>query len=109
MSFSLKNAKATYQRLVNKVFKPLIRKNMEVYVDDMIVKSKDDTRLLAGLRDTFAILQNYGMKLNPKMCVFGVKSWRFLVFMINNHGIEANPDKLHVVLDLKPPQTVKEA
>lgn len=95
--------KATYQRLVNEVFEPLIQKNREVCLDDMIVKSKVDAGHSAGLRETFTIHRNYGMKLNPKKCVFGVKSGTFLVFMINSRGIETNPDKLHVVLDIKPP------
>ena len=73
MPFGLKNAGATYQRLVNKVFKPLIGKTMEVYVDDMITKSKIPKEHGRHLEETFGLLRKYKMKLNPKKCAFGVE------------------------------------
>jgi len=72
MPFGLKNAGATYQRLVNKLFKLLIGKIMEVYVDNMIVKSKTGGDHGHDLRKTFDILRAFAMKLNPKKCIFGV-------------------------------------
>ena len=72
MSFGLKNAGATYQRLVNKIFKPLIGHTMEVYVDDMITKSKEPRDHVKHLKETFELLRKYEMKLNPEKCAFRV-------------------------------------
>jgi len=74
----------------------------------MIVKSKTDEEHDPDLRKTFDILQTFNMKLNPEKCVFGVRSGKFLGFMISSHGIEANLDKVQVVLNMKPPRNVKE-
>ena len=82
MPFELKNARATYQRLVNKMFNRQIGRNMEVYVDDILVKSKEELAHLDDLRETFATLKQYQMKLNPSKCVFGVASSKFLGFMV---------------------------
>jgi len=92
MPFGLKNIGTIYQRLVNKLFKPLIGRTIEVYEDDMIVKNLLDTKHGQHLRKTFDILRTFGMKLNPKKCVFGVQSGKFLGFIISSCGIEANPD-----------------
>jgi len=81
---------------------------MEVYMDDMIVKSKQDVEHSRDLQRTFEILRIYNMKLNIKKCVFGVRLGKFLGFMISNLGIEANPDNVKAVLDMKPPQNIKE-
>ena len=83
MPFRLKNAGATYQRLVNKIFNKQIGKNMEVYMDDMLVKSKEELAHLDDLRETFTTLKQYQMKLNPSKCVFGVVSGKFLGFMVS--------------------------
>ena len=83
MSFGLKNARATYQRLVNKMFNKQIGKNMEVYVDDMLVKNKEELAHLDDLRETFTTLKRYQMKLNPSKCVFGVALGKFLGFMVS--------------------------
>ena len=83
MPFGLKNAGDTYQRLVNKIFNKQIGRNMEVYVDDMLVKSKEELTHLDNLRETFATLKQYQMKLNPGKCVFGVVSGKFLGFMVS--------------------------
>ena len=69
MPFGLKNAGATYQRLVNRMFSHQIGRNVEVYVDDMLVKSKDEANHLDDLKETFSTLRNYNMKLNPAKCV----------------------------------------
>ena len=82
MPFELKNARATYQKLVNKMFNRQIGRNMEVYVDDILVKSKEELAHLDDLRETFATLKQYQMKLNPSKCVFGVASSKFLGFMV---------------------------
>ena len=83
MPFELKNAEATYQRLVNKMFNRQISRNIEVYVDDILVKSKEELAHLDDLRETFATLKQYQMKLNPSKCVFGVASSKFLGFMVS--------------------------
>ena len=83
MPFELKNAGATYQRLVNKMFSKQIGKNMEVYVDDMLVKSREELAHLDDLKETFTTLKQYQVKLNPANCVFGVASGKFLDFMVS--------------------------
>ena len=83
MPFGLKNAGATYQRLVNKMFNKQIGRNMEVYVDDMLVKSKEELAHLDDLRETFATLKQYQMKLDPSKCVFSVALGKFLGFMVS--------------------------
>lgn len=108
MPFGLINVGATYQRLVNKMFKKQIGKTMEVYMDDMLVKSKRAEDHIADLAEMFHILRKYKMKLNPQKCVFGVESGKFLGFMVNHRGIEANPAKIKALLDMKSPTSVKQ-
>ena len=94
MPFELKNARATYQMLVNKMFNTQIERNMEVYVDDTLVKSKEELAHLDDLRETFTTLRQYQMKLNPSKCAFGVASGKFLGFIVSQRGIEANHEKV---------------
>ena len=108
MPFRLKNARATYQRLVNMMFKEPIGKMMEVYVDDMLIKSKVASDHIAHLTDMFKMLKKYRMKPNPLKCAFGVASRKFLGFMINQWGIEANLDKIQALLDMPSPSKTKE-
>jgi len=82
MPFRLKNAGATYQRLVNRIFSRQIRKNMEVYVDNMLVKSREENTHLDNLKETFMTFRQYQMRLNPGKCAFGVSSRKFLGFMV---------------------------
>lgn len=93
MPFGLENAGATYQRLVNKVFEDLIGRNMEVYVDDMVIKSRTVTQAQGDLRETLEQLRRVNMKLNPAKCTFGVGSGKFLGFLVSRRGITANPKK----------------
>ena len=97
--FGLKNNGATYQRLVTKMFKPLLGKTMEVYIDDMLVKSKWCPDHVTHLQEAFDLLRAYGIKLNPSKCAFGVSAGRFLGFMVTQRGIEANPAQLKAILD----------
>ena len=83
MPFELKNAGATYQRLVNKVFADKIGRSMEVYIDDMLVKSPTIEQHIEDLADTFTSLRLYNMRLNPKKCTFGVEAGKFLGFMVS--------------------------
>ena len=82
MSFGLKNVGATYQRLVTKMFRPLLGKTIEVYIHDMLVKSKVRSDHAEHLQGAFELLRAYGMKLNPSKCAFGVSVGRFLGFMV---------------------------
>ena len=82
MPFGLKNVGATYQRLVNKMFSKQIGRNMEVYVDNMLIKSKEKSTHPDNLQETFTTLKQYQMKLNPSKCTFGVASGKFLGFMV---------------------------
>ena len=90
------------------MFNKQIGRNMEVYVDDMLVKSKEELAHLDDLRETFATLKQYQMKLNPGKCVFGVVSGKFLGFMVSQRGIEANPEKVQAILNMASPKIVKE-
>ena len=76
---------------------------MEVYINDMLVKSVKAKLHVDNLDESFQVLKDYKMKLNPTKCTFGVSTWKFLGFIVNRHGIEANPDKIKVVLDMRPP------
>ena len=98
MPFGLKNAGATYQRLVTKIFRPLMGNTMEVYIDDMLVKSKESPDHTKHLQETFELLYTYGMKLNPLKCAFGVSSGKFLCFMVTQRGIEANLIQLRAIM-----------
>ncbi|KAL0451531.1 UNVERIFIED_CONTAM: hypothetical protein Slati_1131200 [Sesamum latifolium] len=81
---------------------------MEVYVDDMLVKSKEAHHHVEDLEETFAVIRKYRLKLNPGKCTFGVSGGRFLGFMVTQRGIEANPDKIKAILDMGPPININE-
>ena len=108
MPFGLKNAGVTYQRLMNKMFARQIGRNVQVYVDDMLVKSRREEDHLADLKETFDTLRSFNMKLNPEKCAFGVTAGKFLGFMVSQRGIEANPDKIRAIIEMTPPRNVKE-
>ena len=108
MSFGFKNVGATNKRLVDHMFRPQIRRNVEMYVDDMLVKSTRETQHLDNLQETFDILRWYKMKLNPSKCAFGVALRKFLGFMVSKRGIEANSDKIQEILNMEPPKNIKD-
>ena len=108
MPFGLKNAGATYQSLVNRMFEKQIGTTVEVYIDDMLVKSLTTKLHIAHLSEAFQILRKYNMKLNPTKCAFGVSAGKFLGFIVNNRGIKANPDKIKAVLEMPSPSGIKE-
>ncbi|XP_059436758.1 uncharacterized protein LOC132169816 [Corylus avellana] len=108
MPFGLKNAGATYQRLVNKMFRDQIGRNMKVYVDNMLVKSVLSRGHVLDLQETFATLKKYEMKLNPSKCAFGVSLGKFLGYMVSSRGIEANSEKIQAVLDMQSPKNLKQ-
>ena len=80
---------------------------MEVYIDDMLVKSVKSELCVAHLAESFQVLKDYNMKLNLTKCAFRVSARKFLGFIVNCRGIEANPDKIKVVLDMQPPSNTK--
>lgn len=108
MPFGLKNVGATYQRLVNTIFKNQIGRNMEVYVDDMLVKSLKTDLHFRDLEETFNTLRKFKMRLNLTKCAFGVSIGNFLAFMVSQRGIEANPEKVEAILKMEPPRNTKE-
>jgi hypothetical protein len=108
MSFGLKNACATYQRAIQACFKRQLNKNVEAYADDVVVKTRDSSTLIDNLEDTFASLHEYRWKLNPNKCVFGVPSGKLLSFIINQRGIEANPEKISAITSMKAPTSIKD-
>ena len=108
MSFGLKNAGATYQRLMNKMFTHQIGRNVQVYVDDMLVKSLCENDHLDDLQETFDTVRSYNMKLNLSKCVFGVTAGKFLGFMVSQKGIKVNLEKVRALVELGPPRMVKE-
>jgi hypothetical protein len=108
MPFGLKNAGATYQRLMDRVFSEQIGRNVEVYIDDMVVKTTEEGEHDQDRGDILASVRKYNMRLNPAKCSFGVQSGKFLGFMLTNRAIEANPDKCQAIIDMRSPTTVKE-
>ena len=90
------------------MFRQQIGRNVEVYVDDMLVKSLDEKKHLDDLQETFDTFRRYNMKLNPSKCAFGVSSGKFLGFMVSYRGIEANPNKIQAILNMESPKNVKE-
>ncbi|KAL2505888.1 Ribonuclease H [Abeliophyllum distichum] len=105
--FGLKNAGATYQQLVNRMFIGQIGNNMEVYVDNMLVKSVNVEDHIGHLRGMFGVLRKYRMKLNPLKCAFGVASEKFLGYMVNQREIEANPEKIQALIEMRSPSSPK--
>ena len=92
MPFGLKNAGSTYQRMMTRMFEPQLGKNIEVYIDDMVVKSKVVSEHMGDLRNIFEILRRYKLHLNASKCSFGVRLGKFLDYMVTHHGIKVNPD-----------------
>ena len=108
MPFGPKNAGATYQRLVNRMFAYKLGNKMEVYIDDMLVKSLRAADHLNHLKECFKTLNEYVMKLNPAKCTFGVTSGEFLGYIVTQRGIEANPKQITAILDLPSPKNSRE-
>ena len=107
MPFGLKNAGATYQRCMLNCFGDLIRRTVEAYVDDIVVKSKWTDHLVANFEQTFAKLRANDIKLNPEKCVFGVPRGMLLGFIVSERGIEANPEKISAITRMGPIQNIK--
>ena len=103
MPFGLKNAGSTYQRMMTRMFESQLDKNIEIYVDDMVVKSKVVFEHLGDLGGTFNVLRKHKLHLNASKCSFGVGSGKFLGYMVTHRGIDLKPDQIKAINDLKPP------
>ncbi|GJU53964.1 reverse transcriptase domain-containing protein [Tanacetum coccineum] len=108
MPFGLRNAGATYQRLVDKAFHKQIGRNLEVYVDDLVIKSRTKDETVRDTEETFKTLREINMKLNPKKCTFGVEEGTFLGYKVNTRGLKVCPDKVDAVLSLPSPKCLKD-
>jgi hypothetical protein len=108
MSFRLKNAGATYQRAIQTYFKKQLNKNVEAYVDDVVVNTRNSDTLIVDLEETFTSMRDYQWKLNPNKCVFDVPSGKLLGFIVIHRGIEANPEKISAITNIKAPTCIKD-
>jgi hypothetical protein len=104
----LKNAGATYQRAIQMCFADQLHRNVKAYVDDMVIKTRESSDLIADLEEIFSSLRRFRWKLNPTKCVFGVPSGKLLGFIVSNRGIEANPVKITAITDMEAPATIKD-
>ena len=107
MSFGLKNAGSTYQKIITRMFEPQLGKNIKVYIDDMVVKSKAVSEHVGDLRDIFEILRKHKLRFNASKCSFGIGSGKFLGYMVTHCGIEVNPNQVKAINSLQPPRNLK--
>ena len=107
MPFGLKNAGATYQRMATALLHDMMHNEVEVYVDDMIVKSKDRENHTTNLRKFFERIKEHRLRLNPQKCTFGVTTGKLLGFLVSDRGIEVDPSKIKAILKMPPPENEK--
>ena len=108
MSFGLKNARAIYQKMVTTLLHDMMHNEIKVYIDDMIVKSKDRKSHATNLRKLFERIKEYTLRLNSQKCIFGVTVGKLLGFLVSNKGIEFDPSKIKTILEMPPPKSEKE-
>jgi len=108
MPFDLKNAGVTYQRMMDRILQPMLGRNVEAYVDDMVVPSTSGGSHADDLQELFDTINKYQLSLNLEKCAFGVKAGKVLGFMITERGIEANPNKCMMIINMKSPRCVCE-
>ena len=108
MTFGLKNEGATYMRAMTTIFHDMIHKEIEVYVDDVIIKYPESLGHLTHLKKLFDSLHRYNLKLNPAKCIFGVPARKLLGFIVSRRCIELDPSKIKAIQELPPPKTRKE-
>ena len=109
MPFRLKNVGSIYQRMMTRMFEPQLGKNIEVYIDNMVVKSKVVSKHMGNLGNIFEILRKHELRLNTSKCSFGMGSGKFLGYMVTHRGIKVNPDQIKVIKSLQPLRNPKEA
>jgi len=108
MPFGLKNAGATYQRLMDRVLAPILGQKVQAYVDDMVVTTQQKEQHATDLKELFTMIAKYRLKLNLEKCVFGVEAGKFLGFLLTERGIEVNPKKCSFIINMRSPISVKE-
>ena len=108
MLFGLKNARTIYQRMMTRMFREKIGNTVEVYIDDMVVKSKENHRHVGDFTEIFEILKQHKLCVNVNNCVFGVGTRKFLRYMITHRGMEVIPDQISVIERLRLPSNPKE-
>ncbi|GJR40780.1 reverse transcriptase domain-containing protein [Tanacetum coccineum] len=108
MPFGLRNARATYQRLVDKAFHKQIGRNLEVYVDDLVIKSRTEDEIVRDIEETFQTLREINMKMNPKKCTFRIEEGMFLGYKVSIKRLKVCPDKIDAVLSLPSPKCLKD-
>src|SRR3954469_870312 len=108
MSSGLRNAGATYQRCMQKFLQDQLDKNVQVYVDDVVIKTKQSHTLIEDLRQTFANLRRFRMKLNLEKCTFGVPAGKLLGFLVSSRGIKANSTKIRAVERMELPRCLND-
>nr|GEX24790.1 reverse transcriptase domain-containing protein [Tanacetum cinerariifolium] len=108
MPFGLRNAGATYQRLVDKAFHKQIGRNLEVYVGDLVIKIRTKDEIVRDIEETFKTLRKINMKLNPKKCTFGVEEGTFLGYKVSIRGLKVCPDKVDIISSLPSPKCLKD-
>jgi hypothetical protein len=106
--FGLKNAGATFKRLMRKALGAQMGINADAYVNDIIIKTRESNTFIEDLEETFTNLRKVNIKLNPAKCAFGVPSGKLLGFLVSHRGIEANPDKVKAIEEMRPPRNLKE-
>jgi hypothetical protein len=109
MPYGLKNALPTFVRVMSKTFGDLIRDMIEIYINDIVVKTKRGSTLVEDLTLVFDKLQATRTKLNPEKCVFGVSAGKLLGFLVSHWGIEANLEKIKAIETMRPPARIKNA
>src|SRR3989442_1253439 len=108
MPFGLKNAGAMYQRMATTLFHDMIHKDLEVYIDDMVIMTNTPEEHVAALDRLMESIIKYNLRMNPNKCEFGVSSGKLLGFVVGPKGIEIDPDKIKAIQDIKPPETEKQ-
>jgi hypothetical protein len=108
MPFGLKNAGATFQRLMRKALGAQMGRNVEAYINDIVVKTRESHTFIEDLEETFANLRKVNIKLNPAKCAFGIPSGKLLGFLVSHRGIEANLDKVKAIKEMRPSCNLKE-
>ena len=108
MPFGLKNAGATYQRMAMALLHDMMHNEVEVFANNMIVKSEDRGSHTINLRKFFERIEEYRLRLNPQKCTFRVTTGKLLWFLVSNRGIEVDPSKIKTILKMSPPKSEKE-
>jgi hypothetical protein len=103
MPFGLKNPGATYQRMMQNCLGNQIGRNIQVYIDDVVITTRKEESLIRDLQENFNNLNRYKLKLNPTKCSFGVSARQLLGFLVSARGIEANPEKIQAILTIGKP------